>query len=152
MQSQAKMRVLLFDDGVLSDALRQDLDRSGFQLLPPTDDVQMGLHLLRESPEPIIAFFTVSLAAGTMTGLDQAAVLGELLQDEQLARRHAFILVTPTPLAVQLVFGRLLERIKVTTLAFPLDREPLLAATWMALQQIGSQDAVSLTAVANPLD
>ncbi|HEV2235082.1 MAG TPA: hypothetical protein VGR57_00340, partial [Ktedonobacterales bacterium] len=48
---------------------------------------------------------------------------------------HAYVLVTPTPLDVQLALGRLIDRLHVTVLAAPLDRERLLSALWLAEQR-----------------
>jgi hypothetical protein len=137
MTSTAKIPVLLFDDGLLDATVRQAVGGSGFQVLA-TADLEAGVRFLRESEEPMAAFFRVSLADNKLTGLDQVALLGELLRDDELARRHAFILVTPTAHEVRAAFGRVLERTHVTLLRLPLDREQVLAATWLAMQRIAS--------------
>jgi hypothetical protein len=107
------------------------------------------VRLLRESQDPIVALFSVSLAGNVLTGLDQVTLLGELLRDEELARRHAFILVTPTPHEVRIALGRVLERSHVTLLAGPLDRERLLAAAWLAARRIISDGAALLASGTN---
>ncbi len=134
MRSQAMTRVLVFDDRALNGDLRQELCGSGLQLID-APDLESGIRLLHESDEPMTALFWVSLENLTLTGLDQAALLGTLLLDERLARRHAFILVTPTPVEVQLSLGNLLERVHVAKLTAPLDRERLLSAIWLATQR-----------------
>jgi ActR/RegA family two-component response regulator len=148
MRTEAMVPVLLFDDGLLDASLRRALSASGFQLLE-TADVEAGVRLLRESPEPMVAFFTVSLAANMLTGLDQVALLGALLHDEALARRHAFILVTSTPHEIRMALGRVLDRTHVTLLASPLDRERLLSATWLAASRFASDGATPLSSGTN---
>ena len=81
------------------------------------------------------ALFWVSLEDCTLTGLDQAALVGTLLLDEPLAARHSFILVTPTPVEVELILGNLLRRVHVIKLTAPLDRERLLSAIWLGGQR-----------------
>lgn len=140
MRSQAVARVVVFDDRVLEGDICQILARSGFQIMEAAT-VEAGLRLLRESSESLTVLFWVSLAAQTMTGLDQATLLGELLHDESLARRHAFILITPTPVAARCALGHLIDRLHVSLLAAPLDRERLLAALWFASQRIAAPAA-----------
>jgi hypothetical protein len=138
-------RVVVFDDRVLDGELTQTLARSGMEVLRPPD-FDAGLRLLRESAEPVTALFWVSIAENTMSGQDEAILLGELLRDEALARRHAYILVTPTPLDVHLTLGRLTDRLRVTTLAAPLDRERLLSALWLASQRVNARSGTPASA------
>jgi hypothetical protein len=140
MQTRAMTRVVVFDDRVLDGELSLTLAQSGVELLHALD-LEAGMRLLRESAEPMTALFWVSLADNTMSGLDEAALLGELLRDEPLARRHAYILVTPTPLDVHLILGRLIDRLHVTTLTAPVDRERLLSALWLATQRANARGA-----------
>lgn len=148
MGSEPRVPVLLFDDELLNATLRAALSGSGFQVLE-TADIEAGVRLLRTSDQPTVAFFSVSMAGNTLTGLDQVTVLGELLRDEELALRHAFILVTPTPHEVRLALGRVLARTHVTLLTGPLDRERLLSAAWLAARRIRSAGVEPLAPAAN---
>lgn len=149
MRSQGTTRVVVLDDRVLEDGMRQVLASSGFHVIEAAS-VAAGTQLLRESSEPMTVLFWVSLAAQTMTGLDQATLLGELLRDESLARRHAYILISPTPLAARDVLGCLIDRLRVTLLAAPLDRERLLSAMWLASQRCEAPASVGDGAGASP--
>ena len=135
MQIQAMPRMVVFDDRVLESGMRQALANSGFQVIE-VGSVEAGLRMLRESCESLTALFWVSLAANTFTGLDQALLLGELQRDTSLAHRHAYLLITPTPVEVRCLLGHLIDRLPVTLLAAPLDRERLLSAMWLATQRI----------------
>lgn len=148
MRTRAMTRVVVFDDRVLEGELTRTLAHSGVELLA-AQDFEAGMRLLRESVEPMTALFWVSLAANTMSGLDEAALLGELTRDESLACRHAFILVTPTPLDVHLALGRVIDRLHVMTLAAPLDRERLLSALWLASQRASVRGATPAAAGQN---
>lgn len=143
MMTESLVPVLLFDDGLLDAMQRQALARSGFQVLETTD-IGAGVRLLRESAQPMVALFGVSVASNTLTGLDQVSVLGELLRDEALGCRHSFILMTPTPYEIRLALRQVLERTHVTLLPTPLDRERLLSAMWLASTRIGSHGVVPL--------
>jgi hypothetical protein len=143
MRTRTMTRVVVFDDRALSGELSQTLTRTGVELLD-VPDFDAGVRLLRESPEPMTAIFWVSLAANTMSGMDEAALLGELLRDESLARRHVYVLVTPTLLDVRLVLGRVIDRLHVTALAAPLDRERLLSALWLTAQRASGQGTAAV--------
>jgi hypothetical protein len=145
MRAQPIARVVVFDDRVLDGGLRQMLVRSGLDVIDATD-FEAGMRFLRESAEPATVLFWVSLAGNTMSGLDEASLLGELLRDEPLTRRHAYILVTPTPHDVQQSLGRVIDRLHVTTLAAPLDRERLLSALWLASQRASASSVTSAAA------
>jgi hypothetical protein len=140
MHTQPSTRVVVFDDRVLDGGLREALARSGMEVVNAAD-IADGTRTLRESIDPVTALFWVSLAGNTLSGLDDALLLGELLRDAPLASRHAYILVTPTPREVQQSLGRVLDRLHVTVLAAPLDRERLLSALWLALQRTRTRGA-----------
>lgn len=143
MISESLVPVLLFDDELLDAPLRQALGASGFQVVQTTD-IGAGVRFLRESGQPMVALFGVSLASNTLTGLDQVTLLGELLRDQALVRRHAFILVTPTPHEIRQALHHVLERTHVRLLAAPVDRERLLATVWLAANRFASDGAAML--------
>ncbi len=143
--TQPMTRVVVFDDRALGGGLRQTLASSGLDVVDAADCAG-GLRLLRESAEPVTALFWVSLAGNMLSGLDDASLLGELLRDEALAQRHTYLLVTPTPQEVHLGLGRLLDRLHVTLLAAPLDRERLLSALWLASQRAKTRRAAPAVA------
>ena len=134
MRTQPITRVVVFDDRVLGSGLRDALARSSVTVLDAAGTAD-GVSILRQSVEPVTALFWVSLAGNTLSGLDDAALLGELLGDPALAARHAYILVTPTPLEVQQSLRHVLAQLHVMVLAAPLDRERLLSALWLASQR-----------------
>jgi hypothetical protein len=125
MRSQAMTRVLLFDDRVLDGNLHEDLSHSGLHVVD-TPDLETGVQLLRDSDEAM------------------TALLGTLLLDKSLAERHAYILVTPTPIEVGAILGNLLNSLHVTTLTAPLDREKLLSAMWLATQRSKARIATAM--------
>lgn len=148
MISEPLVPVVLLDEGLLDAPLRQALGASSVQILQATD-LRAGVRFLRESDQPMVVLFSVSLTRNALTGLDQVSLLGELLRDEALSRRHAFILVTSTPHEIRTALGRVLERTHVLLLALPLDREHLLSAIWLATRRFAADGTVPLPAGAS---
>ena len=104
--------------------LRCTLEVAGYAIVEAAD-AESGLALLRESERSMVVLFDVVLFNNIMAGTDSVALLGAAACDAQLADRHAFVLVTPTPEQVEAVLGRLLERLSVPIVAEPLDPDAL---------------------------
>jgi hypothetical protein len=72
-----------------------------------------------------VVLFDVAIFNNTLTGLDSVAILGAAAHDSDLADRHAFVVISPTPRNVELVFGSLLRRIGAPIVAEPVNPERL---------------------------
>ncbi len=105
-------------------SLRRALEVAGYAIAEAAD-AENGLALLRESERSMVVLFDVVLFNNIMAGTDSIALLGAAACDAQLADRHAFVLVTPTPEQVEAVLGRLLERLSVPIVAEPVDPDAL---------------------------
>jgi CheY-like chemotaxis protein len=104
--------------------LRDLLEIEGYVVLEATSP-ESALTLLRESEGGIVVLFDVSLFDNTMTGADSVAILGAATHDKRLADKRAFVVITPTPENVEVVFGRMLGRIQAPIVAEPVDPECL---------------------------
>jgi CheY-like chemotaxis protein len=104
--------------------LRDLLEIEGYVVLEATNP-ESALTLLRESEGGMAVLFDVSLFDNTMTGADSVAILGAATHDKRLADKHAFVVITPTPENVEVVFGRMLGRIQAPIVAEPVDPEGL---------------------------
>ena len=104
--------------------LRDLLEDEGYIVLEAASP-ESALALLRESEGGMVVLFDVSLFDNTMTGADSVAILGAATHDKRLADKHAFVVITPTPEQVEVVFGRVLGRIQAPIVAEPVDPEDL---------------------------
>jgi DNA-binding NtrC family response regulator len=84
-------------------------------------DAESALLALRESERRMVVLFHVTLFNNTLTGLDSVALLGAATHDADLADQHAFVVVSPTPENVAIVFGNLLTRIGAPIVAEPVN-------------------------------
>jgi CheY-like chemotaxis protein len=127
METTGGLQALIIDeDARARKALRQVLQQAGYRVSEAADP-QAGLALLAGSAGGMVVCFTVVLFDNVMTGTDAVTVLGALIQDEGLARRHAYVAITPSPVNVDAVLGKLLARLAVPVVAEPLDATYLLA-------------------------
>src|SRR6516165_8310903 len=97
-------------DSRLCSALRGALEDVKNAIMEAAD-AESALLALRESERRMVVLFHVTLFNNTLTGLDSVALLGAATHDADLADQHAFVVVSPTPENVAIVFGNLLKRI-----------------------------------------
>jgi DNA-binding NtrC family response regulator len=107
-------------DSSLRQKIHQSLGALGYQVIE-TEDAESGLATLQASKDSMVVLFNVTLHENTLTGTDGFAFLGAAACGGQLARRHAFIILTPTPNLLEAALGRLLNRLSIPILAEPVD-------------------------------
>jgi hypothetical protein len=105
-------------------ALREALEPAEYAVVEALD-AESGLVALRASERCMVVLFDVAIFNNTLTGLDSVAILGAATHDSDLADRHAFVVISPTPRNVELVFGSLLRRIGAPIVAEPVNPERL---------------------------
>jgi DNA-binding NtrC family response regulator len=107
-------------DSRMRSALRGALEGAEYAVMEAAD-AESGLMTLRASQRGCVVLFDVMLFNNTLTGLDSVALLGAAAHDAELADQHAFVVITPTPASVEMVFGDLLKRIGAQVVAEPVD-------------------------------
>jgi len=116
--------LIAHDDPRMRSALRSLLEGDGYSVMEAVD-TESALETLRESERCMVVLFSVTLFDNAMTGADGIAILGAAAHDAHLADQHAFVVITPTPENVEVVFGRMLERIGAPIVAEPVNPEKL---------------------------
>jgi DNA-binding NtrC family response regulator len=99
-------------------------------------DAEAALAMLSESECGVVVLFDIALPNNTLTGLDSVAILGVAAHDTHLTDRHAFVVITPTPENVELVFGRTLAQINAPIVGEPIDPDALHLAVARASQHL----------------
>jgi DNA-binding NtrC family response regulator len=99
-------------------------------------DTENALLTLRESERCMVVLFDVALFNNTLTGADSVAILGAASRDAYLADQRAFVVISPTPENVEMVFGRLLTRIGASIVAEPVNPDVLRVAVARAVQRL----------------
>jgi DNA-binding NtrC family response regulator len=116
--------LIVHTDSRTGSALHCALEDAKYAVMEAAD-AESALLTLRESERSMVVLFDVALFNNTLTGLDSIALLGAATHDGDLADQHAFVVISPTPENVELVFGSLLKRIGAPIVAEPLDPERL---------------------------
>jgi len=117
--------ILIVDnDSSLRNRMRQSLEAIGYHVMEASD-AESGLRTLRASKDNMVALFSITLNRNTMTGADGVAFLGAAACDTRLARRHGFIIITPTPGELDAALGRLIKQLSIPILAEPVDMEEM---------------------------
>lgn len=111
-------------DPRLRSALRGVLDGPEYVTLEAAD-AESALETLHASERSMLVLFNIALFNNTMTGADCVAILGAAAHDGRLADQHAFVVISPTPENVGVVFGRMLTQIGAPVVAEPVDLEAL---------------------------
>ena len=119
--------LIVNSDSAARKNLRQPLESAGYTILE-ADNVEDGLALLRTSESAMVTLFKVALFNNVISGTDGIAFLGAAMHDARLGRRHAFIVVTPTPDHLTAALGRLLAYLSIPVLAEPFGADDLLNA------------------------
>lgn len=107
-------------DPWLRRTLRDMLEGAQYSVVEASD-AESALAILRQSERSMIALFQIVLYENTLSGVDSVSILGAAAHDPRLADQHAFVVITPTPENVELVFGRMIERISASIVAEPVD-------------------------------
>jgi DNA-binding NtrC family response regulator len=116
--------LIVHTDSRMRSALREALEPAEYAVVEALD-AESGLVALRASERCMVVLFDVAIFNNTLTGLDSVAILGAAAHDSDLADRHAFVVISPTPRNVELVFGSLLRRIGAPIVAEPVNPERL---------------------------
>lgn len=131
MRLQEQVRVLVADD---DDAIRETLrivfEEEGYQV-DEAPNGRVAIDLMQSAPEPYVVVLDLM-----MPQLGGAAVLGAILQDEELRRHHAILLVTANSLAAQGIVDDLRARLQIPLILKPFDLDALLAQVETAAQHI----------------
>jgi CheY-like chemotaxis protein len=116
-------------------ALRSMLEGAEYVVMEAAD-AESALLALRESERCMVVLFDVTLFNNTLTGLDSVALLGALTHDAELVDQHAFVVISPTPENVAIVFGSQLTCIGAPIVAEPVNPETLRRAIADAEQRL----------------
>jgi DNA-binding NtrC family response regulator len=116
--------LIVSTDSRMRSALHSALEDAKHTVME-TADAESALLTLRESACCMVVLFDVTLFNNTLTGLDSVALLGAATHDVNLWEQHAFVVISPTPENVDMVFGRLLKRIGAPIVAEPVNPEEL---------------------------
>ena len=111
-------------DTRMRSALRSILEGANY-LVMEAADTDSALLTLHESERCMVVLFDLALFNNTLTGADSVTLLGAASHDASLADQHAFVVISPTPESVEIVFGSLLTRIGAPILAEPVHPEEL---------------------------
>jgi|SRR5581483_2722975 two-component system alkaline phosphatase synthesis response regulator PhoP len=114
-------RVLVVDDDeAIRETLRFVLEDAGYSVVEAANGLE-ALDMLYASVEPLVVLLDLM-----MPRLSGAGVLGVVAEDERLAARHAFVLVTANPYPFSRPFALMIERLGVATVSKPFDIDDVL--------------------------
>ncbi|HEU0027269.1 MAG TPA: hypothetical protein VFQ25_09155 [Ktedonobacterales bacterium] len=102
--------LILDDDTAGSGALRQTLSALGYEARV-APDADAALDTLRMSAAPMALFFNVEAHGATLDGHSYAFLIGALLGDPALARRHIYAVISSTADDVEWALGKALDRL-----------------------------------------
>jgi CheY-like chemotaxis protein len=118
------------DDADTRGAIAGTLEDAGYLVADAPDGVA-ALEVMRASPYPLIVLLDY-----WMPRADGAYVLRQVAEEDALAQRHVFIVVTATPELLPPAFAALLSRLEIPVLAKPFAVDDLLAAVARASRRI----------------
>lgn len=118
------------DDAAIRETLRELLEDAGYHVREAADGVA-ALRALRASEERLVALVDLK-----MPRMDGHALLDVVAADPDLARRHAYILVTANADTQSLAFARLLTRLSVPVVAKPFEIDDILAVVAAAAGKV----------------
>jgi CheY-like chemotaxis protein len=127
-------QVLVVDDSATFRRLVCPLLReAGYEVSEAKDGMQ-ALDAIRASTQPLVVLLDV-----VMPRMGGIGVLNEVDDDKDLARRHAFILVTATPEVVRpRLVADMLDRLRIPILTKPFPDGSLLSAVIEARDRLGA--------------
>lgn len=124
MQNQSarfpKTAIILDDDMNASAALRHMLQALGYETQALVD-AHVALDTLRASIEPVALFFDVEAYGETLDGRGYASLIGALLAEPALARKHIFAITSSTADDVEWALGKVLDRLDMPVFSKPYD-------------------------------
>ncbi len=127
MKSAHRRVLVVEDDTDIRDALVWCLQDEGYHV-DAVPDGKLALERLRASQDGVVVLLDMN-----MPGMDGLAVLEAVAAQEQLARRHAFILVTAYGgRTLPLTLANLLLDLHVPVLAKPFELDAVVAAVRQA--------------------
>lgn len=124
--------LLVDDDPEIRQSLRLVLEDAGY-VVDEVADGNAALALLRSSPTRMVVLLDVM-----MPGLDGPGALREIADDDDLARRHAYVLITANIAAVPLEQARDRLRLGIPIVQKPFNLEVLLEAVGHAARRLGN--------------
>jgi CheY-like chemotaxis protein len=143
MQTDIITALIVDRDRQTTSRLRRSLEELGYAVLE-ADETEVALEMLAEEASSFVTFFGVELPRNRMSGMDHADLIGALLRDTRLGERHAFIAVSEDPETVEVILGRLLERLSVPIISRPTGLDALRAAMARAVAHLVSAPALAL--------
>ncbi len=115
---RVKAALILDDDVTESGKLRRLLDTLGYDARVMTD-ANAALDALHASAEPIAVFFDVEAYGETLDGQGYTFLIGALLEDPELARRHIYAIISSTADDVEWALGKALDRLNAPVFSKP---------------------------------
>lgn len=132
MDADAGAHVLVVDDdAAIRDTLRLALEDAGYQVEGAADGVT-ALNRLRTASEHYIVLLDL-----IMPGMGGQAVLADIANDNQIATRHVYILVTAAQERLTTDVESILARLSAPILYKPFDLDVLLTMVSEAQQRLG---------------
>ncbi len=120
------------DDEAIRETLRFVLEDAGYSVTEAVDGLD-ALDTLYASDEPVVVLLDIM-----MPRLSGAGVLGVVAEDERLAERYAFVLVTANPYPFPKPFAALVDRLNISVVSKPFDIDDLLGAVAQAAYHLSS--------------
>lgn len=124
-------RVLVVDDDQdIRETLRILLEDAGYEVMEAADG-KSALNILRKDTTGMIVLLDLQ-----MPKLNGMEVMQTVAEQERLASRHAFIVVTANTKTLPLSFVQLLTKLQTPLIVKPFDIEPLLSAVATAEERL----------------
>jgi CheY-like chemotaxis protein len=115
-----RQRALIVDDDLgIRETLRYALEDAGFAVLEAADGTE-ALNVLRASPDRLVV-----LLDNLLPKLDGLSVLDTVAGDQDLARRHAYVLVTASPQLLPEGLADIYSGLVVLTISKPFNLDTL---------------------------
>jgi CheY-like chemotaxis protein len=131
MRLQEQVRVLVADDDdAIRETLRVVFEEEGYQV-DEASNGRVTIDLMQSATEPYIVVLDLM-----MPQLGGDAVLEAILEDEELGRHHAILLVTADSLATHGTVDDLRARLQIPLIRKPFDLDTLLTHVERAAQHM----------------
>lgn len=131
MEHVTNPRALIVDDDAdIRETLSYALEDAGFSVVKAADGAE-ALDILRASPERMVV-----LLDNLMPKLDGLSVLDVVAQDQRLAQRHAYILLTASPQNLPANLADIYSGLSVSALSKPFALDTLQQIMLDALQRL----------------
>ncbi len=130
MKKPAPQALVVDDDASVRFSVRMTLEDAGYRVAEAANGEQ-ALEWLRATPERVVVILDLQ-----MPGLNGRQVMETVEEQEGLAQRHAFLLLTANANTLPLSFVDLLTRLRTPVIAKPFDLDRLLEAVEDAANRI----------------